>query len=196
MHFLFVADGPRDEVAIPRLVEAILHAKIEASFQAWKQVRLHRGRGYNRKLRFVLAQARDQELDGLVATVDCDKDSPRKRLNLLREARNEDRERNTVAQMPAALGEAIPHLEAWLLDDEKAVREVLQLANDQRIPAVNQVDPKDALNSLMMQSVRNEDSIDLLQEIATRVKQNRCNHASDTGYKIFVEDVQVHPPFA
>jgi len=190
MHLLFVADGPRDEVTIPRLVETILNTKVEVSFLAWKGVRLNRGSGYKRKLRFVLAKARDQELDGLVATVDCDKSPPGERQKLLREARDDDRKKIEITQMPAALGEAIPHAEAWLLDDEKAIREVLQIAGDQDISPVNRKNPKDALNNLMMESGRQETSMNLLQEIAANVDRGRCNHASETGFDAFVQEVQ------
>lgn len=190
MHLLFVADGPRDEATIPRLVERILSTSIESSFRPWKGVRLNQGSGYRRKLRFVLAQARDQELDGVVATVDSDRDATKKRLKELCLGRDEDRQNPSVSPMPTAVGEAVPHLEAWLLDDPVSVRNALGLSKDNDIPNVAQGDPKTALNRLIDESESSDRPAQLLSAIACGLDCDRCNHSSDTGFKDFVYDVR------
>ncbi len=190
MHLLFVADGPRDEVTIPRLVERILNTSIESSFQPWKGVRLNQGSGYRRKLRFALAQARDQELDGVVATVDSDRVTPKKRLKELCLGRDEDRKNPSASPMPTAVGEAVPHLEAWLLDDPVSVRNALGLPRDGDIPDVAQGDPKTALNCLIDESESSDRPTQLLSAIACELDSERCNHSSDTGFKDFVHDVR------
>lgn len=190
MHLLFVADGPRDKAAIPKLVERILNTAIESVFQEWKGIRLHRGGGYKRRLLFVIGQARDQELDGVVATVDSDRDAPKKRLKELCLGRDEDRKNATVSPLPTAVGEAVPHLEAWLLDDPVSVRNALGLPRDSDIPDVAQGDPKTALNRLIDESESSDRPTQLLSAIACELDSERCNHSSDTGFKDFVHDVR------
>ena len=112
----FVGDGPRDEAVVPHLVAKILALDaLQSGFSPWAS--LHKkSKGYARKLRFAIRQARDQNALGLVATVDSDESGRSGRLNQLRDGRDEDRQ--SAPPFPTSLGEAIPHLEAWLLDDE------------------------------------------------------------------------------
>jgi len=190
MHLLFVADGERDHQTVPKIVEGILSAEIRSSFRAWKQIRLNRGRGYQKKLAFAFLVARDQNLDGVVATLDSDHATPGERLGILRSARQKDRQDPTKNPLPAALGEAVPHLEAWLLDDPTAVKEVLRFQPDRAIPHVSQGDPKEVLNHLIQESERSETLLQILSEIAASLELNRCNRASVTGLQSFVEDVR------
>jgi hypothetical protein len=89
------------------------------------------------------------------------------------------------------LGEAIPHLEAWLIDDAAAVRDALQLSSDATIPNVAKAkDPKLALNGLIDASPSSRDLLSVLREIAYRVQGGRCAHAKETGFAAFIDDVQ------
>jgi hypothetical protein len=154
---------------------------------------LHRaGRGYARKLRYALRQARDIEAEGLVATVDADAEKKRgTRLRKMKEVRKKDRERANLPVLPTALGEAVPHGEAWLLDDPVAVRRVLNLSEDERVPTIKRAkNPKKALHDLLAQSERAEDRpLAVWAEIAREVDPERCKHAKGTGFGAFINDV-------
>jgi hypothetical protein len=80
---LFVGDGERDAVTVPRLVEGLLGVSIREETRAWAH--LHRGgKGYRHKLRFAILQAKDAEAAGVVLTVDTDKDPQRRKLRELK----------------------------------------------------------------------------------------------------------------
>jgi hypothetical protein len=171
---LFIGDGPRDRATAPVLVEQILNVDVNVEFSDWK--RLH-SKGYGRKLRYAICQARDREVAGLVATLDADRAPQRQRLGELRKARDEDRENSPP--LPTALGEAVPHSEAWLLDDPVAVRNALGLSAETPVPTVRQTDsPKESLNDLINQSKSVEELtvLDVLQQIASELLPARCRH--------------------
>ncbi len=155
MHLLFVGDGERDAATVPLLVEHLISARFESTCKRW--ARLHgKGKGYTRKTLYAVRDARDVSADGLVATLDADKEKKGRRLRQMRAARNADRQKHPP--MPTALGEASPHGEAWLLDDPVAVRKAMNLANDTPIPAVRKTpDPKATLHELLGQSPRKAD---------------------------------------
>jgi len=189
IRLMFVGDGDRDAAMNPPLVQTLLQAEIEATSGAW--ARLHKGgRGYDRKLLFAIRQARDEGLQGVVATVDQDKSRGRDRLRDMRAARTRDRE--TAAPLPAALGCANPHAEAWLLDDEMAVRTVLKLDARIAIPNVRKAQyPKDELTGLHTQSPRAGTPIRaILVEIARNIDPARCPHRNETGFAQFVDEVR------
>jgi hypothetical protein len=189
IRLLFVGDGERDAATNPPIVKTIVRSEIRDSHQAWKDIRLGRG-GYGRKLRFATRAARDAGVDGLVATVDQDRSARGERLRELAAARREDRE--TAAPLPTALGCAIPHAEAWLLDDVVAVRTVLRLDHATVVPNLRDMKyPKDELTALHAGSPRAEEPIlILLAEIAQAVLATRCQHANETGFAAFVEEIR------
>ena len=142
---------------------------------------------------YAVRVALDHGLNGVVATVDRDKEKPRSRLAKLKKGRDFDREKGL--SFPTALGEANPHSEAWLLDDFVAVRKALGLPKEVKIPTVSKTDdPKKALNKLMDQSPREMASehrrLQLLGAIAANVTPNRCAHAKKTGFDAFTKDVR------
>jgi hypothetical protein len=189
MYLLFVGDGERDAVTVPRLVERIVEVPVREEARPW--ARLHgAGKGYGRKLAFAMRQAKDLGTSGLVAVVDADRDPKRGRLRALREAR--DAERQVAPPFPTAIGEAVPHGEAWLLDDAVAVRQALQLADDMDVPTVRKTkDPKGVLDGLWKQSRRaRESALLLLADVARLVDPSRCRHVAETGYQAFAEDVR------
>jgi hypothetical protein len=188
MHLLFLGDGERDACVCPSLINRILGATVVPEFKAWKEIKLSRGKGYERKLRFAMAQAREQKLDGVVATIDADNCEGGHGLKRLQTARDEDRQQMPL--FPTAVGEAVPHLEAWLLDDPKSVREVLTLSGSKEIPNVRNVDPKSSLNGLCEESERTESFLELLSEFAASHDCERCNHRNETGLQAFVDDVR------
>jgi hypothetical protein len=190
MQLLFVSDGPRDAATIPEIVRTILNTLINVEFVEWKRIQLARGSGYRRKLRFALLRARDHSLDGVVATVDRDTAEARARLLALSTAREEDRNDPGVSPMPAAIGEAVPNTDAWLLDDAKALRTVLCFVSDTPLPSVRQGDPKFAIDELINESTRTDDMMYLLAEIARNIVPDRCNHSDKTGFEEFLKDVR------
>lgn len=196
IRLLFVGDGERDAATIPRIVEKILEVPIQEEVRKW--ARLHGrgnspkapGRGYGSKLAFALRVARGEPVQGLVATVDTDKSRPGERLSKLREARAQDRE--SQGTFPTALGEAVPHGEAWLLDDPVAVRESLGLSSETEVPTVRRAkNPKGILHDLLAASPRVEERpLVVWADIARVLEAKRCTHAKTTGFHGFVEDVQ------
>ncbi len=185
---LLIGDGPRDEATVPHMVEKLLNTRIRTEFRQWAH--LHgSGKGYEKKVRFGVLQARDMNAVGLLAVVDQDKARGGSRLRSLREARDADR--TVHPPFPTALGEAIPHGEAWLLDDPHAVRQVLEFDSRVEIPNVRKTrSPKETLNELFRKSQRNDDWMDLLGEIAQRIDVSRCHHSDETGFSDFVEEVR------
>lgn len=185
----FVGDGARDHATVPHIVAAILQCKVNASTESW--ARLHgAGRGYGKKLHYAVAQARDGGAVGLVATIDRDKDHRGERMKSLHDARARSREKN--APFPTALGEAIPHGEAWLLDDSVAIRQALGLPDSQSIPVVTSVSsPKTELSALQSTSTREaEREIDVLGDIARRLVPERCVHEKETGFRAFRREIE------
>jgi hypothetical protein len=122
--------------------------------------------------------------------VDTDNDSVGEKLRRLREARNADRQ--SSPPFPIALGEANPHGEAWLIDDQVAVRGALCLPGDYQIKTVRQVkSPKDEIHALRKQSNRAEDPMtDVLEDIARGLDHSRCMHARETGFDGLLQEVR------
>lgn len=189
IRLLFVGDGERDAATNPHLVKVITGADVAPTAIPWPRLN-EAGRGYDRKLLFALRKARDQGLQGLVATVDKDKSPGRDRLRSLELARAKDRE--TSPPLPTALGCADPHAEAWLLDDPVAVRTVLQLDPSVKIPNVRRVrSSKDELGSLHSSSPRaGEATRIILVEIAQALEPPRCQHSDETGFARFTDEVR------
>lgn len=190
IRLLVVGDGERDGVTIPRFVENVLKTSVDHAFHRW--ARLHTrgsGRGYARKVKYAVRRAQYEKRDGLVAVVDRDRSRRGERLNVMRRAREEDRQ--TLPRYPTALGEAIPHGEAWLLDDRAAVRAVLQLGTDVVIPTTKKTkNPKRKLEALVEQSSRDDDPSAIFAEIAEAIDPSRCVHSKETGFQAFVKDVR------
>ncbi len=181
---LFVGDGERDGVTVPRLVERILGRRVREDFRRW--ARLRGGSGYERKLAFAVRQAKDAGTQGVVAAID--KDKSQGRLRALREQRDLEQ---THGAFPIAVAEAVPHSEAWLLDDPVAVRECLGLASDVEIPTVRQVkSAKEALEALRARGTkRDEPLLTIWAEVARNVSLERCAHAKETGFDGLVSEV-------
>jgi hypothetical protein len=185
----FVGDGPRDAATIPELVRTILGAEIQRTGHAVTNWFHLRDKGYQKKVLFALLQARDLNASALVAVVDRDKAPKGERLQKLREGRDEHRSKLTP--IPAALGEANPHGEAWPLDDETAVREALELDTKTQVPSVGKVrNPKSAVEALIAASGhRNDPKNDVLAAIAKLVQPVRCAHMDQTGFEDFMKEV-------
>ncbi len=186
----FVGDGPRDGATLPRLVERILGAQVDGPFKEWRHVRLHGKSGYAGKMKFVIRAARDDGASGLVAAVDSDKDPQRRRLRDLIAGRDADRV--SAPPFSAALGEAVPHADAWLLDDPAAIRLALQLSADVEIQTVRQTkNAKATLQSLIEQSeIETEGLLVILAAIARAIDPSRCQHAKETGFNKFAEEIR------
>lgn len=190
MKLLFIGDGERDSVTIPHLVESLLSIKLDNPVtQTWRDARLH-AKGFQSKLRFAVRQAIDARMDGVVATVDRDKAGNRERLKELRAGRQDDR--NAAVHLPTAIGEADPHGEAWLLDDDFAVRKAFGLEKEVIVPAASSVpNPKRALEDLYERCpLSAEQFLGVISEIAQTISLKRCRNAKATGFAAFVEEVE------
>jgi hypothetical protein len=187
IHLLFVGDGLLDAAVVPNIVATVTGSEVRADARHW--ARLHgSGKGYRKKLRFAVRQAQANKWQGLVATIDADRDG----LNRLRQLRDERVVLREAEQpYPVAIGCADPHLEAWLIDDPVAVRIGLALERDAPVPNVRDcASPKGALEQLHRNSPRNGDSRqDVWGEIAIELERNRCPHATETGFSAFAQDL-------
>jgi hypothetical protein len=124
---------------------------------------------------------------GIVAVVDRDRSSGRERLNELKAARDADRAKRTP--VPTALGEANPHLEAWLLDDAEAVKSALQLPAGSPVPKVAG-DPKADLEALHAGSSRCGDpKVAAWKDIACAVRLTSSRNPKKTGFDAFLREV-------
>ena len=195
IRLFFIGDGERDHASVPPLVETLLGTQIDAKTASWSKLRLHSGKKmgcsakFARRLLYAMDLARRRKIPGVVATLDQDRTKRGERLGQLKQAREAD----TLAP-PTAIGVADPHVDVWLLDDEKAVREGLGLPADHAVPSAVKVgSPKDALLELHAQGSRSaEQPVDALPHIAKHVQLKRCPHAKETGFEAFVADLQNH----
>jgi hypothetical protein len=185
----FVGDGDRDARTVPHLVETILEMQIESVTFHW--ARLNSVSGYARKVFYAIASAVNQEADGVVLVVDRDKAQAWRRLGELNNGREDYRQRSSHVSLPAAIGEANPHGEAWLLDDTVAVRQALQLEPSVEIrPIAKTKDPKAHLTELIgISDVAGMKPIDALAAIAQLVDPERCLHTKATGFERFRSDL-------
>lgn len=197
----FVGDGPRDGASLPPLVSRIVGREVAGPFKPWKEFRLNPTRanfgrpnsgdsGYDRKLLFAIAQARLENRQGLIAVVDRDKFPPGSRLAELERARKQHRER-PASCLPIALGEAVPHVDVWLLDDPQAVRTALFLKDNHQIPSIKRVkDPKEQLDQLIDSSrFVGVERIEPLAELARNLDPTRCLCRQETGFTAFIDEV-------
>lgn len=182
MKLAYVGDGPRDEQMVPVLVERWIGPH-ERAFEAWHSIPLHQGRGYGRKAKYVAIRASRDGADALVATVDQDGGAPR--LPGLLTARDELRANGEL--LPIAVGEAIPHGEAWLVDDLEPLRSVLGLSPGAKAPPGK--DPKAELDALIDEAGRPERRVEILGLVAAQVDVARCRRARKTGLEAFHQDV-------
>ena len=195
---LCVGDGERDRTVLPALVESLLGEQIETFYEDWRQQRSPRGgRGFDAKVMAALDTVVRFGLDGLVAVLDRDTAPPFDRLRDARAGRARHRRRFPSAPSPAALGEAAPHFESWLLDDEQAVKVVLAIAPGVRIPLPHRCrSPKVELERLIADAGR-PDRDDAKAEIAAGIDPARCRRGKRTGFADFLTDLHAEfPPAA
>ena len=186
---LFVGDGDRDAVSVPRLAEQALERDIREDCENW--ARLHGVSGYDRKLRYAVRQAKSRGRAGVVATLDRDKSKKGSRLSALTTARDLDKQQE--AAFPIAVGEAVPYGEAWLLSDDVAVREALGLDSSAEIPwpDAKNTSPKEALHELLASSpAPDRRPLEVWADIARMTSFDRCRKAKETGLHAFVEDLR------
>ncbi len=184
-----LGDGPLDNAMLPPIIKRILDHEINPEFKAWKDIRLHGKGGYAARLKYAIRRVKAiGSLQAVVAVVDQDKDNKGTRIVKLREARDADRHHN----IPTSVGRAIPHGEAWLIDDHEAVKEGLGLPADAKIPSVAKIgNPKGALNEIQRRQKGDLQSRkDAYACIAMNVQLARCRFPGKTGFKEFVEDLE------
>ncbi len=94
--------------------------------------------------------------------------------------------------MPTALGQAIPHGEAWLLDDAEAVKKVLGLAAMEKVPGVkNKRGAKALLEEMLARSPRKgERPTEVWRELAGTIREKRCRAPRATGFAAFAADLR------
>ena len=187
MKLSFVGEGKRDRVMMPNLTANLLGRSVEPCNRG-KSWRWPRAGKWRRKLLLAVRSAIDDGACGLVAARDGDKDPSRVRKEL-KKARDYVRSKSGF---PVAIGCPNPHAEAWLLDDQEAVRTSLGLAPGDVIPPVSN-QAKQHLNELMRRSPeyeKKEDCYKFLAVIASEVSIDRCSKAQETGLKAFREDVR------
>lgn len=189
----FVVEGKHDEYAIPPIVRTILGADFESTFDFWREIRLTaaiklgQGSLFTKKLKFAMRTAQDAQDHAVVAVLDTDNTNRGERLAELKSARDNS------ALPPTAIGEATPHLEAWLLDDQRAVRTALGLPTSARIEAPTNCDPKPTLTKLCDNCparTPGQPIAELYAMIATAIREDRCAHDRETGFQDFAREIR------
>ena len=180
----FVCDGERDAVTLPQLVEGILGCEV-ATVRASHWQRLHRrgGSRYRRKLDYACRRC-GPDVDGLVATVDTDREDRGVRLADLESGRSQV---VSSVPFPIAIGEATPNGDAWLLDDSEAVKRGLSLDPQHKVPGVGNSCKAD-LDALRKEAGREE--IESLTAIARLVRVETSRDPKATGLSQFADDVR------
>jgi hypothetical protein len=185
---LIVGEGERDNAVVAPLTQRLLSTPIEHQFVRWPHL-FGAGKGYAKKLRFAMLQVRRHGLQGLVGVVDSDSRHSGRHLPKLMKARTDAR--STGDSTPVALGEAIPHLEAWLLDDPVAVRTALGFTSDVEIKSPTKINsPKEELQMLCSSCPMGQTAIEILAQVASLLSMERCNHAQQTGFEKFAAEVE------
>ena len=125
----------------------------------------------------------------MVATVDRDASSG-DRLQRLQSVR--EKEKIEDPSLVIALGEAVPHGEAWLLSDPVAVKKALLLDTGASIPAPGKVrNPKKTLTRLLSESPRaGERPVEIFPDIASRMSMDRCRDTKRIGLQAFIREVE------
>ena len=184
LRILVAGDGHLDQVSLPPLIESTLGAPVDTEFEPWKNVRLH-GKGYGKKLTYLMKRARLGHYHALVGVVDKVKDKRDWRIRKLRQVR--DGLQHSADYVATALGRATPHGEAWLLADHVAVQRGLGLPADAAVPSpVDVSDPKATLSALHQESDRRDVSrATVWSDIACEVDHTRARAQPQTGFEEF-----------
>ena len=192
---LCVGDGPRDEKPLPALLKNLLGRSLRCDYEDWRAQRrnvrgpIGPGRGFGKKVAEALLKARRGGYDGLVCVLDQDTAPKGARLAQARRGREKDRSDLSRVPLPAALGEARPHFEAWLLDDGEAVKAVLRIDPTEAVVAVEKCgSPKLELERLIADRGLERDPTKA--EVAAAVTADRCRAAKGTGFAEFVAELQ------
>ncbi|MBI5494281.1 MAG: hypothetical protein HY904_04590 [Deltaproteobacteria bacterium] len=186
MHILGVGDGPRDQAIMEPILCTLAGMRVSVEFKTWKALRVG---GYAKAMKFVIREVFDAgaRYGGVVAWADDDGVSEN-RLKQLRDGRNHSAPQFAVK---AAVGVAVPHAEAWLLDDAVAIRQTLGLDSTVDVPRVTECAyPKTTLDALVKQAYVGEDVMDALPRIAEALDPTRMTHAKRTGFETFQTDFQ------
>jgi hypothetical protein len=223
MQILILGEGPTDlgrlaldgtletEGTLPILVRKILNAvapelpiDVRAQ-QISKKPRLfpasarRMGRsqyGYANRLWGLLGLKEGRDADAIVAVVDRDGKQNKDRIEELNKGRQELSSENKAC----AVGVAIEMIEAWLLADEKALRDALSDATMQRQPDPESLkDPKGKLREILTGAVSREiqtgDFPDhyaaIAKAVAVAVLEQRCPE----GFGPFAEQVRALETF-
>ena len=187
---LFVGEGANDRDVVPIIVRKITGREFVSEFQTWREIREHRNRGFARKLGLAVFRARANGSFGVVATLDSDKHRTN-RLDALKTGREKCRSDLSTDSFPIAIGEAVPELEAWLIDDSNAVKQALGLNPEATIPSPTSCkDVKKALEDLISNSPLGLGHADCLKNIAETLEFGSCRYPKKTGLEFFVQDVR------
>ena len=194
---LCVGDGPRDERPLPALLQNLFGEPLDCVYEDWhdlrrrprKRGRLGEGRGFGRKVQRALLEVRRLGFDGLVAVLDRDTAPAGDRLAQARAGLERDRAELDRPAVPAALGEAAPHFEAWLLDDGEAVKLTLAIPAEQAVPKADAChSPKLELERMIAERGLERDPAKAAVASALEITRCRCGEA--TGFAAFVAELR------
>ncbi|MBI3819173.1 MAG: hypothetical protein HY286_10815 [Planctomycetes bacterium] len=193
-----LVDGERDAKALPHIIHNILESKPECrsitsfSPRHWKDLRFHnrdkkaRLQGYAKKLQYIIDENHNGIGRAIVAVVDRDRDADGARVRELRSTRTDARLQ--AIRVPLAIGEAIPHGEAWLLPDRHVVAGVFEV--DPAEVNIKAKSPKDELQRLGEKKITKEKFSDRLETLAKKVRVHVIADRSDNGFAEFAEDIK------
>lgn len=184
----FLGEGATDKQIIPILLGSHNIDVQQSDFVTWKSLHLRGRKGFKKKVKLAIGLARLAGLEGLIATLDADKQPDR--IKRLKEARNEDRDDRSKLRFPVVIGQANPELEAWLLDDTHAVKNGLRLSAQTKVPSPDKVpDVKLALEQLIHDSSIETNSVGLVS-IAELVTCKTSRNPDKTGLRSFIDDAR------
>ena len=194
MRVMLIGEGPTDHAVVASLVRNLLARDIQFTHQQWKTIRGHQTRGLDRKLGFAVRQSLDADFAGVVAVTDQDDKSHERRLSKLQDQRTADRAGGR--SIPTVLGEARPEIEAWILCDKLAIREILSDVEEADVPVPTRCrrprQAKDAVTALLDRHPSADSGSATLGRIAACIVPGRCQsrHVETTGLAEFDRDVQ------
>jgi hypothetical protein len=187
MNVLVIGDGPRDSVALPILISSILSRELNCRFRAWSELSHLRGIGsaYERKLKYAVRQAFDENRTAIVAVTDADDRPKRKDLE---SARLDVRSKGF--DVPLAIGESVPHFEVWLLDDKKCIALVCRVDHSEVADSC-QCHPKTELDRLFaISDLCDSTPTQQLAALAHEWSYERCIHRRSNGLEDFAKDLK------
>jgi hypothetical protein len=150
-----------------------------------RDIHAHHGKGqgyYKKALRWLFEAARRGH-DALILVVD--EDGRSERVTQIDEAQDAE-----VPPLPRAFGVAIRTFDAWMLADEQALTEVLELEVQRQSDPEGERHPKRACEKLLESSSRGLSQSEMYAGVADRLSVERLSERCPRGFAPFASRVR------